>query len=66
MKSYRYPQKLRPDVDFITWRRNLSCVTTLRILHRHVISRTTGEIIRITRQESLGCLFEKGSIYKSR
>ena len=27
MKSYRYPKKLRPDVDFITWRRNLSCVS---------------------------------------
>lgn len=66
MKPYRYPQKLRPDVDFTTWRRNLSYITTQIFLRRHVISRTSGEIIRITRQESLGCLFEKGSIYKSR
>ena len=39
MKPYRFPQKLRPNVDFITWRRNLSYVLTHRFLHRHVISR---------------------------
>lgn len=31
--------KMRHDVDFTTWRRNLSCVTTQRFLRRHVISR---------------------------
>ena len=35
--------KLRPDVDFITWRRNLSYVPTHRFLHRHVTSRASGE-----------------------
>ena len=30
---------MRHDVDFTTWRRNLSCVTTQRFLRRHVISR---------------------------
>lgn len=43
MKPYRFPQKLRPDVDFITWRRNLSYVPTHRFLHRHVTSRASGE-----------------------
>ena len=47
MKPYRYPQKLRPDVDFTTWRRNLSYITTQIFLRRHVISRTSGEITRI-------------------
>ena len=47
MKPYRYPQKLRPDVDFIAWLRNLSYVPTQRFLHRHVISRMSGEITRI-------------------
>ena len=39
MKPYRSPQKIRPDVAFTTWRRNLSYVLTHRFLHRHVISR---------------------------
>lgn len=43
MKPYRYPQKLRPDVDFTTWRRNLSYITTQIFLRRHVISRASGE-----------------------
>ena len=47
MKPYRYPQKLRPDVDFTTLRRNLSYITTQIFLRRHVISRTSGEITRI-------------------
>jgi len=47
MRPYRYPQKLRPDVDFTTWRRNLSYITTQIFLRRHVISRTSGEITRI-------------------
>ena len=47
MKPYRYPQKLRPDVDFTTWRRNLSYITTQIFLRRHVISRASGEITRI-------------------
>ena len=47
MKTYRYPQKLRPDVDFTTWRRNLSYITTQIFLRRHVISRASGEITRI-------------------
>ena len=46
-RPYRYPQKLRPDVDFTTWRRNLSYITTQIFLRRHVISRTSGEITRI-------------------
>ena len=45
MKPYRYPQKLRPDVDFTTWRRNLSYITTQIFLRRHVISRASGEKI---------------------
>ena len=47
MRPYRYPKKLRPDVDFTTWRRNLSYITTQIFLRRHVISRTSGEITRI-------------------
>ena len=47
MRPYKYPQKLRPDVDFTTWRRNLSYITTQIFLRRHVISRTSGEITRI-------------------
>ena len=42
MRPYRYPKKLRPDVDFTTLRRNLSYITTQIFLRRHVISRTTG------------------------
>ena len=47
MRPYRYPKKLRPDVDFTTLRRNLSYITTQIFLRRHVISRTSGEITRI-------------------
>ena len=47
MRPYRYPQKLRPDVDFTTLRRNLSYITTQIFLRCHVISRTSGEITRI-------------------
>ena len=47
MRLYRYPKKLRPDVDFTTLRRNLSYITTQIFLRRHVISRTSGEITRI-------------------
>ena len=43
MRPYRYPKKLRPDVDFTTLRRNLSYITTLIFLRRHVISRTLEE-----------------------
>ena len=43
MKPYRYPQKLRPDVDFTTLRRNLSYITTQIFLRRHVISRALEE-----------------------
>lgn len=43
MKPYRFPPKLRPDVDFITWRRNLSYVPMQSFLHRHVTSRASVE-----------------------
>ena len=45
MKPYRYPPKIRPDVAFTTWRRNLSYVPTHRFLHHHVISRAWAALV---------------------
>ena len=50
--------KMRHDVDFTTWRRNLSCVTTQRFLRRHVISRAF--LSKRRKRKSVGttwCLF---------